>query len=69
MNTQAFKILEFDSLRSLVRRKATTEMGKARIDQLAPVARLRDLEHSLECVAEIYQKWNRSPGIIAGLFA
>jgi hypothetical protein len=28
MITQAFKILEFDSLRALVRRQARTEMGK-----------------------------------------
>lgn len=36
MITQAFKILEFDSLRALVRRQATTEMGRVRIDQLSP---------------------------------
>jgi DNA mismatch repair protein MutS2 len=55
MNTQAFKTLEFDSLRALVRRKATTEMGRARVDQLAPIDRLEDLRHSLSCVGEMIE--------------
>ena len=47
MITQAFKILEFDSLRALVRRQATTEMGQARIDQLAPINNPEDIEATI----------------------
>ena len=53
MNTQAFKILEFDSLRALVRRKATTDMGKAQIDQLAPSGTLAELQRALLYVSEM----------------
>ena len=52
MNKQAFVILEFDSLRALVRRKAQTEMGRARIDAMEPVDDADDLRRSLRAVAE-----------------
>jgi DNA mismatch repair protein MutS2 len=53
MNPQAFKILEFDSLRALVRRKATTDMGKVQIDQLAPSGTLAELRRALLYVSEM----------------
>ncbi len=55
MNNQAFKTLEFDSLRALVRRQATNEMGRARIDQLEPIAYVDDLRYALDCVAEMIE--------------
>ncbi|MGZ8848217.1 MAG: hypothetical protein ACXW3C_17285, partial [Pyrinomonadaceae bacterium] len=55
MDRQAFKTLEFDSLRALVRRQATTEMARARIDQLEPIARAEDLRYALDCVAEMIE--------------
>jgi len=55
MITQAFKILEFDSLRALVRRQATTEMGRARIDQLAPINNPAELRRDLLCLSEVLE--------------
>ncbi|HWP53492.1 MAG TPA: hypothetical protein VN476_05120, partial [Pyrinomonadaceae bacterium] len=55
MITQAFKILEFDSLRALVRRQAMTEMGRARIDQLAPINNPEELKRDLLCLSEVLE--------------
>ncbi|HEX3228450.1 MAG TPA: Smr/MutS family protein [Pyrinomonadaceae bacterium] len=55
MITQAFKILEFDSLRALVRRQAITEMGRARIDQLAPINNPEELKRDLLCLSEVLE--------------
>jgi len=55
MITQAFKILEFDSLRALVRRQAATQMGQARIDQLAPVNHPEGLRRDLLCLSEMIE--------------
>jgi DNA mismatch repair protein MutS2 len=52
MNPQAFNILEFESLRALVRRGAQTEMGQACIEVLAPSGDLRHLQNSLQALAE-----------------
>jgi DNA mismatch repair protein MutS2 len=52
MNPQAFDILEFDSLRALVRRGAQTAMGRERIGALAPATDPRELERALSAVAE-----------------
>jgi len=52
MNPQAFNTLEFESLRALVRRGAQTEMGRACIEALAPSDDLRDLQNSLQALAE-----------------
>ena len=59
MITQAFKILEFDSLRALVRRQATTEMGKARVDQLGPVENPEALRRDLLHVSEMLEARQR----------
>lgn len=55
MNNQAFDILEFDSLRALIRRNALTEMGEAQIADLAPLDRVEDLLLSLAHVAEMLE--------------
>ncbi|MDX6530578.1 MAG: mismatch repair protein MutS2 [Blastocatellia bacterium] len=52
MNPQAFDTLEFDSLRALVRRGAQTEMGRQRIDALAPFADLTQLQRALRDLSE-----------------
>jgi DNA mismatch repair protein MutS2 len=52
MNPQAFDILEFESLRALVRRGAQTAMGQARIEALAPSEDLGHLQNSLQKLAE-----------------
>ncbi|HSU88438.1 MAG TPA: hypothetical protein VLL56_06355, partial [Terriglobia bacterium] len=55
MNPQAFDILEFNSLRTLVRRSAQTAMGRERIGALAPSTDLRSLRQSLSAVGENIQ--------------
>src|SRR5205807_5858047 len=52
MNNQAFKTLEFDSLRALLRRGAHTEMGRARFDALEPSDDLDELQRHLRALAE-----------------
>src|SRR5215813_2428876 len=53
MNSQAFDILEFDSLRRLVRRNATTQMAGAQIDRLTPFAGIEELQIALRRVGEM----------------
>src|SRR6185295_16860097 len=53
MNKQAFSILEFNSLRGLVRRGAQTEMARARIDVLQPFENLEALHRALREVSEV----------------
>jgi DNA mismatch repair protein MutS2 len=55
MNPQAFDTLEFDSLRTLVRRGAQTAIGRERIGGLAPSADLRSLRQALSAVGENIQ--------------
>src|SRR5438105_10779533 len=52
MDNQAFTILEFDSLRSLVRRYAQTDMGRARIDAIAPIDDRGELRLALAAIGE-----------------
>jgi DNA mismatch repair protein MutS2 len=52
MNAQAFDILEFDSLRALVRRGAQTALGRERVAALTPATDPRQLEQALSAVAE-----------------
>lgn len=52
MNDQAFAILEFGPLRELVRRETQTQMGRARVDNLAPIDDLDQLQRALRAVAE-----------------
>ena len=60
MNNQAFDILEFDSLRALVRRFAQTEIGRARVDALSPIDDLFELERTLRKVAEAIELRERA---------
>ena len=55
MNSQAFKILEFDPLRALVRRHAQTGTGLALIDALAPIDDYRQLSRELRAVGEMIE--------------
>jgi DNA mismatch repair protein MutS2 len=55
MNAQAFDILEFDSLRALVRRGAQTAMGRERIGAFAPFADLGQLQAALSALAEMIE--------------
>jgi DNA mismatch repair protein MutS2 len=52
MNNQAFGTLEYDQLRTLVRRGAQTPMGRARLDALAPLDNLESLRRALRATAE-----------------
>jgi DNA mismatch repair protein MutS2 len=52
MNKQAFSILEFNSLRALVRGRAQTEMARARVDALEPFENLDALHRALREVSE-----------------
>jgi len=52
VNPQAFSILEFNSLRALVRRGAQTEMARARVDALEPLEDLDALHRTLREVSE-----------------
>jgi DNA mismatch repair protein MutS2 len=52
MNDQAFRTLEYDELRALVRRGAQTPVGRARVDTLSPIHDLKDLQRALKAVSE-----------------
>jgi DNA mismatch repair protein MutS2 len=52
VNEQAFSTLEYDELRSLVRRGAQTPMGRARADALAPLADAAEVRRALQAVSE-----------------
>ncbi len=55
MNEQAFQILEFDKLRELLTRGAQTPMGRERLDKLAPIGDLAQLQTELAAAAECAQ--------------
>ena len=59
MHEQAFKILEYPELRTLIRRGAQTPMGQARVDQLQPLGSLAELSAALAAVAEAVSLRNR----------
>lgn len=52
MNTQSFATLEYDHLRTLLRRGAQTSMGRSSVDALAPLDDLKALRRNLSAVAE-----------------
>jgi DNA mismatch repair protein MutS2 len=52
MHDQAFTTLEYDELRSLVRRGAQTEMGRARVDSLTPLDDPEALSNALRTLSE-----------------
>ena len=55
MNHQAFGILEFDSLRALVQRRAQTDLGRARVDALQPLDDFEQLQRELRAVSEMIE--------------
>lgn len=52
MHEQAFTILEYHELRTLIRRGAQTPMGQARVDTLRPLPSVGELEKELAAVQE-----------------
>jgi DNA mismatch repair protein MutS2 len=52
MHEQAFRILEYDELRALIRRGAQTPMGQTRAMLLQPLPEIEGLEQALQSVAE-----------------
>jgi DNA mismatch repair protein MutS2 len=59
MNNQAFTTLEFHHLRELIKRGAQTEGGRSRIEQIAPLENLSELQHELTALAECVGLRNR----------
>lgn len=62
MNEQAYGVLEYDSLRALVRRGAQTPMGRARADALAPMDDLDAVRRALQTVSECLELRRRGAG-------
>jgi DNA mismatch repair protein MutS2 len=52
MNDQAFQTLEYEGARALVRRYARTPMGRARAEELAPLASVEEVRRALGAVSE-----------------
>src|SRR5581483_6999888 len=59
VNDQAFQILEFDGLRTLVRRSAQTEPGRGRVDSLAPINEYEELSRELRAAGEMIELRSR----------
>ena len=55
MISQAFDILDFNALRTLVRRGAQTDTGRERIGRLAPLSDIAELQRNLRGVAEMIE--------------
>jgi DNA mismatch repair protein MutS2 len=59
MNDQAFTTLEFHHLRELLKRGAQTQSGRSRIEQIAPLENLSELQRELTALAECVGLRNR----------
>jgi DNA mismatch repair protein MutS2 len=55
MNPQAFKILEFDPLRALVRQRAQTDLARVRIAQIFPLDDFAELQRELRRLSEMIE--------------
>src|SRR5947207_3391755 len=55
MNSQAFKTLEFDSLRALVRQRAQTDLARMRIAQIFPLDDFAELQRELHRLSEMIE--------------
>ena len=55
MNPQAFKTLEFDSLRALVRQRAQTDLARMRIAQIFPLDDFAELQRELQRLSEMIE--------------
>ena len=62
MNDQSFAILEYNDLLALVRRRAQTPMGRARVEALQPIDDPADLHQALATLAECVEL--RSRGVV-----
>jgi DNA mismatch repair protein MutS2 len=52
MHDQAFATLEYDGLRAILGRYAQTPMGRARVQKLAPLDNLAEVQRALGAVSE-----------------
>ncbi len=59
MNSQAFTTLEYQQLLALVGRGAQTEVGRARVSALTPLAELNELRRELTALSECVSLRNR----------
>jgi DNA mismatch repair protein MutS2 len=59
MDAQAFTTLEYQQLKSLIRRGAQTEAGQARCDELNPIGDLAQLQRELAALGECVALRNR----------
>ncbi|HEX6044339.1 MAG TPA: endonuclease MutS2 [Pyrinomonadaceae bacterium] len=59
MNDQAFAILEYQHLLSLIKRNAQTEAGKRRVEALSPIGEPLELRRELTALAECVTLRNR----------
>src|SRR5438874_3309179 len=55
MNSQAFKTLEFDSLRALMRQRAQTDLAQTRIEQVVPLDDFAELQRELRHLSEMIE--------------
>src|SRR2546423_8190962 len=55
MHPKAFKTLEFDSLRALVRRRAQTDLARMRIERLVPLDDFAELHRQLQRLSEMIE--------------
>jgi DNA mismatch repair protein MutS2 len=55
MNPQAFKTLEFDPLRALVRQRAQTDLARMRIAQIFPLDDFAELQRELHRLSEMIE--------------
>src|SRR6059058_430552 len=55
MNSQAFKTLEFDSLRALMRQRAQTDLAQTRIEQVVPLDDFAELQRELRRLSEMIE--------------
>src|SRR5256714_8639860 len=55
MHPKAFKTLEFDSLRALVRRRAQTDLARTRIERLVPLDDFAELRRQLQRLSEMIE--------------
>ena len=55
MNSQAFKTLEFDSLRALVQKRAQTDLARTRLERLVPLDDFAELQRELRRLSEMIE--------------
>lgn len=63
MNEHSFSTLEYEEMRSLVRSRSQTPMGRARAEALAPLASAREARLALRAVSECIELRRRGAGL------